>query len=183
MQNSKFTFETELQGLLKKYLGEDCFNRINLSSYDTKEADGISAKINAFYEDQLHIDMSDCSDRMKIDRTITYSQKKLDPEKSQKFLLELGNICLSEANLQAFEILRKSKHNRQTSIRPNRRGLADVLRRLIGQEFSQYREAESIYKKKDNLGASKCENLIGIIFSEMGDVETAKNISSISILY
>jgi hypothetical protein len=51
MKNSKFTFETELEGLLKKYLGEDCFNKISLSSYDTKEADGISAKINAFYED------------------------------------------------------------------------------------------------------------------------------------
>ncbi|MGE5796572.1 MAG: tetratricopeptide repeat protein [Ignavibacteria bacterium] len=180
MQNSKFTFETELQGLLKKYLGEDCFNKINLSSYDTKEADGISAKINAFYEDQLHIDMSDCSDRMKIDRTITYSQKKLDPEKSQKFLLELGNICLSGGKLDiAAEIFKKVKNTTGKPVlqAESLLGLADVFTRRANwsRSLANIAEAESIYKKiKDNLGASKCENLIGIIFSEMGDVETAK---------
>ncbi len=181
MQNSKYTFETELEELLKKYLGVDCFNKINLSSYPAKEAaDGISAKINAFYEDQLKINMSDCSERMKIDRTITYSQKKLEPEKFQNFLLELGKICLSGGKLDiAAEIFKKVKtsSNKSGIKAESLLGLADVYNRRANwsKSLSNIAEAESLYKKtKDNLGVAKCENLIGITFSEMGDVETAK---------
>ncbi|HVO73190.1 MAG TPA: tetratricopeptide repeat protein [Ignavibacteriaceae bacterium] len=180
MQNTKYIFETELEELLKKYLGDDCF-KINLSSFQAnKSTDGVSAKINAFYEDQLRIDMSDCSDRMKIDRTITFSQKKLVPEMFQKFLLELGNICLSGGKLDlAAEIFKKTKNIAgKTAIKAESLlGLADVFTRRANwsRSLSNIADAESLYKKiKDNLGTAKCENFIGIIFSEMGDIETAK---------
>src|SRR5690554_290654 len=103
------TFETELNTLLKKYLGETGIKKMNLDLNSSGENKGsFNDKINNFYKDQLQIDASSYSDRIKIDRTITFSEKKLLPENFCKFLLELGNICLSGSKLDlAIEIFKK----------------------------------------------------------------------------
>jgi len=130
MQN---TFEIELDKLLKEYFGDDNLCRFNLNiDYPQDAGDGISEKINEFYRDQLQIEVGSYAERIKIDRTITFSEKRLEQEKFCRFLLNLGKICISDGKLDlAAEIFRKA--NRQsgniTLKAESLLGLADVLSR------------------------------------------------------
>jgi len=111
MQNSLNNFETELDSLLKQYLGEEEVNRLNLRA-DSSKAEGnrISEMIDDFYRNQLKINIDSCNERIKIDRTITFSEKQLDPDKFCEFLLELGRLCISCGKLNfATDIFRKTK--------------------------------------------------------------------------
>ena len=76
MSTSTFTFDIELDKLLKNYLGFENYNKFNLRINNSKIADDvISEKINNFYRDQLKIKVDNFNERIKIDRTITFSEK------------------------------------------------------------------------------------------------------------
>jgi len=191
MQNENCTFELELDKLLKEYLGDEGLNKLNLSiNYPRAAADGISEKINDFYRDQLQINITNYNERIKIDRTITFSEKTLESDKFCRFLLELGRICLSGGKLAlANEIFKKVNVFSQKDIfkAESLIGLADVYSRRANwtRSLTTIAEAESLYKKiNDKIGIAKCENLLGSIYGEMGDIENAKQhlLNSLSLI-
>ena len=100
MQNTNKAFEVDLERLLKKYLGEDWFNTVYLrENLSNQVPDEVSEKISDFYKDQLKINVNNYSERIKIDRTITYSEKNLPAQKFYEFLLKLGSLCLTNGRL------------------------------------------------------------------------------------
>ncbi len=183
MSNSKHTFDIELDKLLKDYLGVDSYNNFNLSiDYPEKEADGISEKINNFYKDQLQINVDNYNERIKIDRTITFSEKKLESNKFCKFLIEIGRICISGGKLNlAAEIFKKanicSSGLAKTYKAETLTGLANIQikRGNWARGLKIIAEAKTLYKDaNDNHGVAVCENLVGTINGELGDIENAK---------
>ena len=182
MQNTNKAFEVDLERLLKKYLGEDWFNTVYLRENLTNEtSDEVSEKISDFYKDQLKINVHNYSERIKIDRTITYSEKNLPANKFCEFLLNLGNLCLANGKLTiAGEIFRKANNtSSDISIKAESiLGLAEIYSRRAAwsRSFKLISEAESLYKNtEDKIGKAKCENILGTIYGEMGDIDSARS--------
>ena len=182
MQNSNKAFNVDLERLLKKYLGEDWFNTVYLRENLTNEtSDEVSEKISDFYKDQLKINVHNYSERIKIDRTITYSEKNLPANKFCEFLLNLGNLCLANGKLTiAGEIFRKANNtSSDISIKAESiLGLAEIYSRRAAwsRSFKLISEAESLYKNtEDKIGKAKCENILGTIYGEMGDIDSARS--------
>jgi tetratricopeptide (TPR) repeat protein len=191
MRISYNKFEHELNSFLKAYLEDESFDhlkdRLNLPE---SEIDTTSGKINEFYRDQLQIDSHQSKDRIRVDRIITFSEKRLKHEKFCKFLNELAHICLSEGKLDlASEIFRKSKKltdDDQTKAE-SLLGLADIFSRRAkwNRSIEITKSAKSLYKLLgDNRGLARCENILGTIYGELGDIITAKKcfLTSLSLI-
>ena len=181
MKNSIDKFEIELGGLLKRHFNDDELSQLNQNINPPKEGHNkITGMINDFYRNQLQIEINNCSERIKIDRTVTFSEKTLQADKFYIFLLDLSQLCLSRGRLNlANELFKKVKKNSNNNVRKAESllGLADVFSRRADWQRSlvTIEEAESIYRElNDNGGLAKCENLLGSIYGERGDLAKAK---------
>ena len=181
MKNSIDKFEIELGGLLKRHFNDDELSQLNQNINPPKEGNNkITGMINDFYRNQLQIEINNCSERIKIDRTVTFSEKTLHADKFYIFLLDLSQLCLSRGRLNlANELFKKVKKNSNNNVRKAESllGLADVFSRRADWQRSlvTIEEAESIYRElNDNGGLAKCENLLGSIYGERGDLAKAK---------
>jgi adenylate cyclase len=184
-------FENDLNRFLKAYLEDDSFDRLKERlDIPEKEVDPISGKINDFYKEQLQIDNNNSKDRIKVDRIITFSEKRLQPEKFCKFLIELARICLYEGKLDlANEIFRKANKlsNNETQKAESLLGLADVFSRRANwsRSLEAINDAKSIFKSiNDFKGIAKCENLLGTVYGETGNILKAKKhlLTSLSLI-
>ena len=180
MKTSTDKFEIELNELLKRYLNDDELSRLNLNDNPPKDgSDKINGIIKDYYRNQLYIDINNYSERIKIDRSITFSEKTLQPDKFYKFLLDLSQLCLSRGMLSlADELYNNVRRNSKNTILKAESliGLANVFSRRANWQRSLVRieEAESIYRElNDNSGLAKCENLLGSIYGERGDLAKA----------
>lgn len=191
MQVTYSKFEHELNRFLKVYLEDDSFDHLKERlDPPEKQADLLSEKINDFYKEQLQIDKHQSKDRIRVDRIVTFSEKNLQPEKFCKFLIELARICLSEAKLDlAHEIFRKAyKTCNNDSIKAETLlGLADVFSRKANwaRSLESVNKARTLFKSTDNFrGVAKCENLLGTIYGELGDILNAKKhlLTSLSLI-
>jgi len=181
MQESKNNFVAKLDRLLKLYLSKDELDRFNLKiSSSNKESNKISETINVFYKNQLEIDVDSCNERIKIDRSITFSEKHLKRDNFYGFLLDLGKLCISSGKLNlASEIFNKIiKNSTKTSIKAESLlELANVFSRKADwiRSLETVSDAETMFKNiYDNLGITKCYNLKGSIYGERGDLAEAK---------
>lgn len=182
MNSSISEFETELNGLLKEHFSVEELNRLNLKNNRPKEgSDKVTGIINDFYRNQLQINISNYSERIKIDKTITFSEKTLQADKLYEFLLDLSQLCLSRGrpNL-ASELFKKVNRNSNNAVikAESLLGLADVFSRRADWQRSlvTVEDAESIYiGLNDNNGLAKCENLLGSIYGERGDLAKSKD--------
>ena len=182
MKESITNFEKELEHLLNQYFDEEDINQMNLSSSTRiEENSGISEKINDFYRNQLDIDLDSFNERIKIDRTITFSQKMLIPDEFCELLLNLGRLCISSGRLNlANEIFKKTIKNSNKSLykAESLLELADVFSRRADwpQCLRTVSEAEAMFKEiSDSNGIAKCYNMQGAIYGEYGDIEEAKS--------
>jgi tetratricopeptide (TPR) repeat protein len=191
MKSTLDKFEIEFNGLLKRYFNDDEFSRLNQNINPPKErSDKITGMINNFYRNQLQIEISNCSERIKIDRTVTFSEKTLQTDKFYRFLLDLGQLCLSRGRLNfANELFKKTKKNSINTVlkAESLLGLADVFSRRADwqRSLATIEEAESIYiDLNDNSGLAKCENILGSIYGERGDLSKAKDyfLNALSLL-
>ncbi len=181
MQITYSKFEHELNRFLKAYLEDDSFDHLKERlDLPEKKSDPVSEKINDFYKEQLQIDNSQARDRVKIDRIITFSEKNLSPEKFCKLLVELGRICLSEGKIDlANEIFRKAnkRSNNDITKAESLLGLADVFSRKAqwSRSFEAIKEAIRLFKTNNEFrGVAKCENLLGTLYGELGNISKAK---------
>ncbi len=191
MDDSINTFEKELDILLEQYLGSGELNRLNSKINPSKKgSDKISGMINDFYKSQLQIENNNYSERIKIDRSITFSEKVLQPDNFYDFLLDLGQLCLSRGRLNlANELFKKVKGNGNKTVLEAESLiiLADVFSRRANWQRSlrKIEEAESIYRElNDSSDLVKCENLMGLIYEERGGLTKAKDcfLSALSLI-
>ncbi len=181
MQKSNNIFNTELSKLLSEYFDLESFGKLNFNLIQEKDEEGISEKINSFYKEQLKINIDSSTERIKVDRIITFSEKKLEFNRFFELLLELGKICESDGKLDlATEIFRKANKQNLSDIQK-----ADLLLSIanvyckradwskcmttLGEAALQYKMAGKV------TGIAECENLLGTIFGELGDMENAKS--------
>ncbi len=180
MNKSQNIFESELNKLLGEYLNQESFNKLNYNVIQDKDEEGISEKISSFYKEQLQINIDNSSDRINIDRIITFSEKKLEFNQFFELLLELGEICRSNGKLDiATEIYRKAnKYNLSDNQKADVLfGFANVYSKRANWSkcITSLGEAALLYKSSGKIsGVAKCENLLGVIFGELGDLENAK---------
>ena len=181
MDDSINNFEKELDTLLEQYLGDSKLNRLNLNLNPHKEGNNkIPQMINDFYRNQLQIEINNYSERIKIDRSITFSEKVLQPDNFYEFLLNLGQLCLSRGRLDlANETFRKVQIQSTNTVLKAESLLrsADVFSRRADWQKSlrTIEQAKSLYRGlNDNIGLAKCENLLGSIYGERGDLAKAK---------
>ncbi|MFC2119524.1 tetratricopeptide repeat protein [Bacteroidota bacterium] len=191
MKTSIDKFENELDGLLKRYFNDDELSRLNKNIVLPKNgSDKLSGMINDFYRNQLQIEIHNCSERIRIDRTVTFSEKKLPADKLYRFLLDLSQLCLSRGRLNlANELFKKVKRTSNNKIfkAESLMGLADVFSRRADWQRSlvTIEEAESIYiELNDNSGLAKCENVLGSIYGERGELSKSKDyfLNALSLL-
>ena len=191
MKNSINKFETEFNGLLKRYFNDAELSRMNQDIISPKNgSDKITGMINDFYRNQLQIEIINSSERIKIDRTVTFSEKTLQTDKFYRFLLDLSQLCLSRGRLNlANELFKKVKRNSNNAvlIAESLLGLADVFSRRADWQRSlvTIEEAETIYMDlNDNCGLAKCENILGTIYGERGDLVKSKDyfLNALSLL-
>ena len=181
MNSPANNFEKELDKLLEKYLGDGKLNHLNLKrNHLTEENDIIPKMINKFYVNQLQIENNTHSERIKIDRSITLSEKALAPDNFYEFLLDLGRLCLSGGRINlANEIFRKVKNNSRKTLHKaeSLMGLADVFSRRADWQKSlrTIEDAGSCYRElHDTSGYANCENFLGTIYGELGNLSKAK---------
>ncbi len=191
MDTSISNFEKELDSLLEQYLGDGELNRLNLNLNPPKEGNNTIARmINDFYKSQLQIENNNFGERAKIDRSITFSEKVLPPDNFYEFLLDLGQLCISSGRLNlANEIFRKINTHSSKILQKAESllGLADVFSRRANWQRSlkTIEVARSLYRElSDNSGLAKCENLLGSIYGDRGDLAKAKDyfLNSLSLL-
>ena len=174
-------FKTELELLLKQYFADEDLDQINFKVNPRKEENNISEKINDFYRNQLDIDLNSFKERVEIDRTITFSQKELNPDKFCEFLLDLGRLCISCGRLNlANEIFKKTFKNSNKTLykAESMLEISNVLSRRADWPGSlkSVSDAETMFKEiDDDNGIAKCYNLQGAIYGEYGDIEQAKS--------
>ena len=95
--------------------------------------------------------------------------------------MNLGNLCLANGKLTiAGEIFRKANNtSSDISIKAESiLGLAEIYSRRAAwsRSFKLISEAESLYKNtEDKIGKAKCENILGTIYGEMGDIDSARS--------
>lgn len=180
MENTRQEFHTEVNKLLSSYL-----NKKELKSFQEKI--GASTKkqsagdvINNFYAKQLKVEYELTKDRMEIDRSITYAKKNLEKNQYLNFLRTLGQICTAHGKSNmAFEILNNAV--RESGNAEDKAQslflLSDVHSRKAEwrKSIDVLGEAKRLFESACNKnGSSKCENLLGVIFAEKGELEEAK---------
>ena len=189
MQNSVNTYNGEIQNLLREYFAEGDFQNLMFESNHLVSNTNFSAQISDLYKKQLNIKMEDTCNRMQIDRTITFAQKRLELEDFFEFIFKLGQLCKDSGQYYlAQEIFNKicKRAKNKTLKAKTLISLADIYSRRANwtQSISLVTEAESIYKEtNDNIGISNCFNMLGSISGEMGDIERAKTYFNQSLLF
>ena len=189
MQETLKIFEGEMKNLISEYFVGDDFNKLAIDSNHISVNNGISVNISELYKKQLDIKIDEAAERIQIDRTITFAEKKLGQSKFLEFAFELGQICISSGKLNlAQEIFNKiiKKTNDKNLKAKSLIGLADVCSRRANwtRSISLITEAESIYKETNNkAGIANCFNLLGSISGEMGDIDRAKSYFNQSLVF
>ena len=181
MQDLTTKFELELGQLLKQYFGDEELRGMNLSVIPrNEESNKVSEIINDFYRNQLDININNCNERVKLDRTITYSEKKLEPDKFFALMLDLGRLCISSSKLnlasQIFKKINKSSKKKFFKAE-SMLELGNVFSRRADwtRSLQSIINAEKLYKENDDsTGLAKCYNLLGSIYGERGNTEKAK---------
>ena len=175
------TFEHELKEFLKSYLEISSFEQLQ-ARLDGKdlEQNPDEKRIKDFYRDQLNIDYNQSNDRIQIDRVITFAQKVLNTEKFSRFLIELGHICISEGKYDiANDIFIKSNKltNDNCTKAESFLGISEIFVRRAKwtRSMESIKKAQALFKiESDALGIAKCENALGTIYGELGDINKAK---------
>ena len=181
MKELKKEFAEEIKNLLSNYVDEK-----ELSSFISKFEVSDSAKnsstevINNFYAQQLKIEYSFGKDRMQIDRTITFAQKNLPKEKYLELLKRLAQLCISNGKLSfateiLIKLLKQSSNDKEKA--DSYLLLSDVFSRRAdwNKSIEALEKANELFVKTGNRnGNSKCENMLGVIHGEKGNLRQAQ---------
>ena len=181
MKELRNEFAEAIKNLLSSYIDANELNNfINKFEVNKPAKNNSTEMINKFYAQQLKIEYSLGRDRLQIDRTITFAQKTLPKEKYLELLKNLAQLCISNGKLSfAFEILNKLL--KQTTEEELKAEAFLLLSDVFGRSADWNKCIEALVKANDlfvkignNHGSSKCENMLGVIHGEKGNLKKAK---------
>ncbi|MDR3667525.1 MAG: tetratricopeptide repeat protein [Ignavibacteriaceae bacterium] len=129
--------------------------------------------------------------RAQIDLLITYAQKKLSHLKQVQFFLTLGNTVKKtgeyDAAISIFDslLLATGNESKLSNIKINCfLAIADIYEKQAywKESLTLVKKARNAYKlQKDNNGIAFCENFLGTIFGERGNIKKAKSHFELSL--
>ena len=180
MQKEKKILSKILSEFLgKKEFGE--FQKLLLKENSSKKQKVSSSTLPE--EKQLKVEFSSLTLYSNIDLLITFSQDKLTQNKLTKFLLFIGEDLTAKGLLDSAEkvfshLLSISPDKLKNSVRAKAfYGLGNIYSRKAFWEksISYLNKARIIFKSiNDKHGMAKCENILGTIKVEIGELKSAK---------
>ncbi len=173
----------KIKEILKKY-----FNREEISEFSDKTLQLLTDEEKLQPQIDIDTDLRAISDLL-----VTFAISKLSSQKLIEFLQELGSFTIIAGEFQSAVDIYKSILQRTKSSSKNRSVYADSLL-SIGEIYSRQADwktsfrylkkaNEVFHSLKDYYGCAKCENLIGTIYGDMGNVDKAKNHFENSLMY
>ncbi len=171
---------TEINNVLKSFFREEELFELNRHLFTKnyyKEND--FENLNEIDKDQLSVSFSPATERILIDRAITYAKKRMNHEKFAYFLNEIAKVCIAYGKMKlAQEILSNAKKEiKKKDLKAEvYLTIADMYSRNAKwrKSFAAINNAKRIYDKDENLyGIAKCENLLGTIAGDRGEIKKA----------
>ena len=170
-----------LEDILKNF-----FNDEDTKAF--KKFFNISSKItnlNAINKKQINLDINDLFKILaQLDLLITFAQSKLSLNKYLEFLLLIGKFTITVGEVSASIYIHEKILN-ETKNKPELINfcataaltLAEIYSRQASWKtsFSYIKQANTLFKKaKDSKGSANCENLLGTIYGDFGELKKSK---------
>jgi len=173
----------KIEKILIPYFNPDEINEINkiLSLSSEQQLD------STLYitEENKKVDSRAIISQAQIDLLITYAEKKLTYNKNIQFLLILGETIKSRGEYTAavsifYSLLNDTgDDSRLASIKINcYLAIADIFEKQAfwKESLTLIKKAKNAFNlQKDNKGLATCENILGTIYGEQGNIKKAKS--------
>ena len=173
----------KIEKILVPYFSTDEINEIEKILSITGETQVTPSHVNI--TENKKVDFRAFISSAQIDLLITYAEKKLSPTKYIQFLLILGETIKNsgeyDAAVSIFNSLLNSAgdQSKLASIKINSYlAIADIYEKQAfwKESLDLIKKAKNAFKhQKDNKGIAFCENFLGTIFGEQGNIKKAKS--------
>jgi len=173
----------KIEKILIPYFNEDEINEIKKILFVTSEKWLVS--FPDIIKENKEVDSRALISRAQIDLLITYSEKKLPYNKRIQFLLILGETIKNNGEYDGAVSIFNSlvntagDENKLASIKINcYLAIADIYekRAFWKESLVLVKKAKNAFRlQKDNKGIAFCENFLGTIYGERGDINKAKS--------
>lgn len=179
----------KIEKILVPYFNTDEIGEINnILSVPFKNQ---SVSSPGFNEENKEVGLPSVISRAQIDLLITYAGEKLSRIKLIQFLITLGETLKSSGEYDAaigiFNSILNTAGNESKlfNIKTNcYLAIADIFEKQAywKESLALVKKAKKAFKlKKDNKGVAFCENFLGTIYGERGDIKKAKSHFEVSV--
>ena len=174
-----------IEKILSEYLGTKSFNEYRKLLAERKPGMKRVSSINPTSKKQLTQALTSSLDYYSyIEFLITFAKQKLDDQKFIELILFLGEVSIYKGELDSAVSLFKNLIYTCENAKSYLNITANAMLAL-GEIYSRQAEwkkskdyilnAEKIFiDQNDNKGIAKCENLMGTIYGDKGDLKTAQ---------
>lgn len=174
-----------LNDLLKDFFNKAEILELSQNFIDkTLEKKPSGKRLEGVSKQQIEIELTEGNFRIGIDLLITFAESKLLKNKFFEFLLSIGQLTITSGEFALAidiheKILAQTKNQTEfNSIIANAYlALADLMSRQAqwDQCFRNAKKAISIFQEiKDRKGIARCNNLLGTVYGDLGDLKKAK---------
>jgi tetratricopeptide (TPR) repeat protein len=181
-ENSERLFNELLNSFFNEKEASEFRSLTELNSFKTLSP---SLKIKAKDKRQIETEFPKGSKLgLNIDLLILYAKEKLESKKFSELLLSIGKFALNEGegdlSLEIFErVIKESNRKPETAEYFAEANLliAELYKKKTkwSLSFRYLRKSKKTYKKIANInGATKCSNMLGTIYGELGNFKRAR---------
>jgi tetratricopeptide (TPR) repeat protein len=183
---------TLLRDVLKSFFSSKEINEFTKKYLDNAVA-AAKGVLNKKDKAQIEVNLKE-NPKLKIeaDLLITFAESKLARNKFLELLLSLGQMAINAGEFSLAidineKLLKETKDSKEyIDISANAfLALGDMNSRQAHWQlsFNNIKKAGELFdKQKDSHGKAKCENLLGTIYGEMGDLKKAKKLFESSLV-
>ncbi|MHB8579076.1 MAG: tetratricopeptide repeat protein [Ignavibacteriaceae bacterium] len=180
MKNSNNREDNLLSEILKNFLDKNDFEVIEKKlSVERKSSSGKSTRIKSTVEGINQYKL-----QSKIDLLLTFAKSRLDNLKFLELLLHIGQFTIITGEFHSAVYIHE-KILKETKGKRNYEGIAANAALALGDVFSRQalwqlslgyvKKASALFKKQNDIkGAANCENMLGTIYGDFGNLNKAK---------
>jgi tetratricopeptide (TPR) repeat protein len=173
----------DLEKVLAVYFDKNFISEYK-KSFQQKRNRGKSVSDEEKQQEQLTKVISFSGDyQTAIDLLITHGKACLDNIRFIEFLIHLGDFSVSQGEFNTAQLIYEKVLNESTG--SNLEGFSAFAHMALGDLYSRQanwdkaviyiRNASELYEKqKDYKGLSKCDNILGTIYGDKGDINQAQ---------